>query len=136
MIALFGLIAACADSPEARYQGALDAGKVAKKAKKSEKDERLEDYLLFFTRASAELLRSADRVAQRVSALSYVNDIRTILPKAKFKKVDIRGNLAILTMDGPKGDFDVFMLQEKGQWVIDLFSMQLFWKPIASLEGS
>ena len=65
-----------------------------------------------------------------------MNDIRTILPKAKFKKVDIRGNLAILTMDGPKGDFDVFMLQEKGQWVIDLFSMQLFWKPIASLEGS
>lgn len=132
----FAWLAACADSPEDRYQAAFEAGKVAKKARKKQKDERLEDYLLFFTQASAELLRSADRVGQRVSSLSYVNDVRSILPKAKFKKVDVRGNLAILTMDGPKGTFEVMMLQEKGNWVIDLFSLKSFWKPIAALEGS
>ena len=129
-------ITACAESPEERYLGAIEAGKVAERGKaKKERDSLLENYLLFFTKASAELLRSADQVATRVSQLTYLQDVRTLLPKAKAEKVEIVGNLAILFMTNDGGKFTVYMVQEKGNWVIDVFSMKQFWAPIATSEG-
>jgi len=136
VVAILGMFA-CAASPEERYTGAVEAGSLAFKSKdqKSTADERLEDYLLYFTKASAELLRSANQVADRITELSYVDDVRTILPKAKAKKVEVRGNLAILTMKADDSEFSLYMVQEKGNWVIDIFSLKSFWQPIDNTEG-
>ena len=139
----FGLIiiivgfTACAASPEDVYQDALQAGQDAAKGKDrtSVADGLLEDYLLYFTTSSAELLRSASQVSTRQSEFKYVPDVRKILPKAKATKVEVRGNLAILSMKADHGAFTLYMIQHKGNWVIDLFSLKKFWGPLANTEG-
>ena len=115
------LASACADPPDARYQDALEA---------AEKAEDLEDYLLFFTGASAEMLRGTNKVAtSKNKDLAYLDDIRKILPTSEVEEVEERGNLALLTVEGNEGQ-SIRMLREKGEWVIDAYSLTAFWKPI------
>jgi hypothetical protein len=129
---LFSLsLPGCADSPSDRYQAAYEAGQLAKKKQKNKKQsaDTMERYLLFFTQSSAEFLRTADQLVLASSKSTYVN-VRTLLPKAEAKDVNINGNMATLTMKSKKSEFEVRMLQEKGNWVIDPFSMKLFWAPL------
>ena len=113
--------AGCADPPDDRYEDALEA---------AEKAEDLEDYLLYFTSASAEMLRGTNKVATSKSKdLAYLEDIRTILPGKEVEEVEERGSLALLTVSGNEGK-PIRMLREKGEWVIDAYSLSAFWKPL------
>ena len=121
MVGCFALVSACAAPPDTRYEDAVEA---------AEKAEDLEDYLLFFTSASAEMLRGTNKVATSKSKdLAYLSDIRKILPTSEVTDVEERGNLALLTIDGNDGK-PIRMLREKGEWVIDAYSLAAFWKPL------
>ena len=115
------LLTACADPPDDRYEEALEA---------AEKAEDLEDYLLFFTSASAEMLRGTHKIATSKSKdLAYLDDIRKLLPKGEVEEVEERGNLALVKLAGNDGP-PIRMIREKGEWVIDAYSLPAFWKPL------
>jgi hypothetical protein len=114
-------IVACADPPADRYDAAVEA---------ASKAEDLEDYLLFFTSASAEMLRGTHKVAtSRNKDLAYLSDIRKLLPEAEVEEVEERGNLALVKLQGSESP-PIRMIREKGEWVIDAYSLPSFWKPL------
>ena len=115
------LLSACADPPADRYEEALET---------AEKAEDLEDYLLFFSSASAEMLRGTHKVATSKSKdLAYLEDVRKILPAGEVQEVEERGNLALLKVEG-HSESPIRMIREKGEWVIDAYSLNSFWKPL------
>ena len=121
IVALMAIVGACADSPETRYGDAVLAGKNA---------EDLEDYLLFFTTASAEMLRGTQRVTKsKNNDFAYLQDVRTILPEKDVEEVEERGNLALVKLDGLDWK-PIRMIREKGEWAIDAFSLPTFWAPL------
>jgi hypothetical protein len=121
LLLLLSVGSGCADAPDDRYAQAVEA---------AAKTDALEDYLLFFTQSSAEMLRGADRVARSKSKdLAYLKDVRTLLPETEVDGVEIRGNLALLTLAGQDGK-PIRMVQERGEWVIDATSLPRFWAPL------
>lgn len=114
-------LAACGESPEDRYKEAVTAASDA---------EDIEDYLLYFTAASAETLRGIDATAKRTGRFKYVDDIRKLLVAGEITEVEERGELRILKVADGKATFDVWMVQEGGRWVIDALHLAPLWKPL------
>jgi len=121
LVAMVAFVGACADSPETRYGDAVLAGKKA---------EDLEDYLLFFTTASAEMLRGTERVTKsKDNDFAYLQNVRTILPEKEVEEVEERGNLALVKLEGLDWK-PIRMIREKGEWAIDAYSLPTFWEPL------
>lgn len=113
--------AGCADGPTERFQAARAAAQDA---------EDLDDYLIFFTGASAELLRGSEATRKRDASLGYVPDARKVLPKGDVSKVDRRGGLTVLTVGTGHDAEQVRMVQEGDAWVIDGLSLPAIMRPL------
>ncbi len=109
-------------SPEERIEEAQKA------AENEEMD--VDDFLLYFTKASADVLRSADGVAKRVNSLAYIKNLRKLVPKGEVTKVEEHGNMRLLTLLDGKVEVVVRMLPEEGEWCIDGLALEAFWKPM------
>ena len=122
LLAVVGLtLAACADPPEVRYQQAQAAAELKEPGA----------YLLYFTNASADLVRNMERVRKRAgSEFTYLEDIFTLLPPGEVTDVRIRGEAAHLTVVHRNTPTTVRMLRERGEWVVDALELAAMWAPL------
>ncbi len=124
LMALSGATA-CAEAPDAR----LAEARVAAEAKD------LDAFLLFFTPASAEVLRGAHDAAERSRGrLGYVKSVFEVLPPGEITEVTIRGNLALVDVADKNRKATIRMLKDKGHWVIDALALDGFWAPLHHRE--
>lgn len=120
-VALFcvSALTACAESPTER----LNAARLA-----VERDD-FETYRTFFTERSAELLRALEDTAAR-TRYRYVSNLLQLLPEGEVSEVFEKDNFALLTVENRGQKYEIRMLNENGQWVIDLLALQQFWASI------
>lgn len=120
-LALFcvGALAACAESPTDR----LNAARLA-----VERND-FDTYRTFFTERSASLLRSLEDTATR-TRYRYVPNLLRMLPEGEVTEVFEKDNFALLTVENRGQKYEIRMLNENGQWVIDLLALQQFWASI------
>ncbi len=122
------LVAGLAVSATGCAEGAVERFQAARAAAQDAPD--LDDYLLFFTKASAELLRGSEATRKRDPSLGYVPDARKVLPKGDVTKVDERGGLTVLTVGQGRTAKEVRMVQEDDAWVIDGLSLPAIMGPL------
>lgn len=119
MLAFVGLLAACETAPPERLE----------QARAAVLDKDVPKFATFFTRNSQlfmlEMLKNAER-----SKIHYVKSVFDFLPEGDVEEVNVDGNAAFLKIKSKRGSDEIRMVQEGGEWCIDLFSLERFWKPL------
>ena len=86
-LCLFASLAACSDPPEARYE----------RLKTAIAEDEFERFTSFFTLASNAQIRDMLATGTR-SKIRYIKDWKTLVPVGDVAEVDIRGQVAFLTI--------------------------------------
>ncbi len=125
MITLLGLLtlmaSGCADSPGDRVRGAWEA----------RQQDDLEAYLGSFTERSRALFRGMIATRERTRGeLSYLDPIEDLLPSGEILRDEERGELGVVLVASPKGEYEVICVRERGVWVIDGVALKGLWDPL------
>lgn len=117
--AFVGLLAACETAPPERLE----------KARAAVVDKDSAKFATFFTRSSQLFLLQMLKNAER-SKIHYAKSPFDFLPEGDVEDVKIDGNAAFVKVKSKRGMEEIRMVQEGGEWCIDLFALDRFWKPL------
>jgi hypothetical protein len=119
LVALGALLTACSTGPEERLAQARAAAA----------DKNLDEFVKYFTRDSANLLRDMVRAGDR-SKIRYLRDPFSVLPEGDVEDVKTEANYTVLKVKGRRGNAEIRMFMENDEWSIDLFSLDALWEPL------
>jgi len=119
LLCLLTLLSACSDPPEARYE----------QLKSAIEEEEFERFTSFFTLASNAELRTTLANGTR-SKIKYITDWKGLVPVGEVTAIDIRGQVAFLTIGEGKKKQEIRMLLEHDKWCVDLAGLSAYWEPL------
>ena len=118
-LAFVGLLGACGSAPPDRLE----------EARAAVLDKDTAKFATYFTRNSQLFLIQMLRNAER-SKIHYAKNAFDFLPEGDVEDVTVDGNAAFLKIKNKRGTEEIRMVQEGGEWCIDLFALERFWKPL------